>query len=292
VTPTQPPAPTGLWQHSSRDALLVGASLVHAGALVAAWWLHRAGAWWSLVVVVLLNVFLVCTNFQCIAHNFLHLPFFRSRWLNHAFSVWNSILLGMPQTAYKHHHLNHHRGNSDYPDPQGSTRDRSSIYRFSRRPGRAESIVWYSLLSPVRTDVRPVLRDAARHGETPILMAETGAILVEVGLLAWAAPWFLATVWLPIWYLGQVASFAVNYLEHVGAEPGNRKTDAVSCSPRWYNWIWFNNGYPQEHPWRPQVHWTQVPTLTPALPDQTRRRVVARAHWFNWPRRDRGISLP
>ena len=61
-----------------------------------------------------------------------------------------------------------------------------------------------------------------------------------------------------------------------------RKTDSVSGYGRLYNLIWFNNGYHQEHHWRPQVHWTEVPALRAQLPPETSRRVVRAAHWFNF----------
>ncbi len=43
-------------------------------------------------------VFLNCTNYQCVAHNFLHNPFFRSGWLNNGFSVINGVPLGRAQS--------------------------------------------------------------------------------------------------------------------------------------------------------------------------------------------------
>ena len=232
-------------------------------------------------------VFLVCTNFQCIAHNFLHLPFFTRRWMNVGFSLVNTLLLGVPQTAYKYHHLNHHRYNSDLIGPDGTTRDLSSIYRFSVLPPGAESFLRYTFLGPIRGDVVALYREAAQHGEAWLAKTEVALWVLIVAVILWRDPWFTVAVYLPIWYLGQAASYGENYLEHVGATPGNRKTDSVSCYSRWYNIIWFNNGYHQEHHWRPQVHWSQVPSLRRELEDAGPRRVVAHAHWFNWPRIER-----
>jgi fatty acid desaturase len=272
-----------IWKQSWKDSFLVGLAALQTLLFVVAFVLHRQEAGAIQWGVALLLIFLICTNFQCVAHNFLHLPFFTSRWMNRAFSVWNSLLLGVPQTLYKHHHLNHHRFNSDYKGPDGTTRDFSSIYRYSNHPERAESFIRYALLGPFRVPMTSLYKAALAHGEGRQLQAELAVVGVCVTALAWTSPAFTLFVYLPVWYLGQAAAQAENYLEHFGARPGDRKTDAVSCYSRWYNWIWFNNGYHQEHHWRPQVHWSEVPRLTDTLPGADRRRVVRYTHWINWP---------
>jgi fatty acid desaturase len=88
--------------------------------------------------------------------------------------------------------------------------------------------------------------------------------------------------YVPLWYLGQCGALAENYLEHHGARPGNRVTDSVSCYSWFYNLIWFNNGYHQEHHYRPQIHWTKIPAVRAQLPPDSERRVTPFAHWFNF----------
>src|SRR5206468_9530292 len=48
-------------------------------------------------------------NANTISHNFIHLPFFRSRALNGIFSAYLSLLLGFPQSLWRARHLAHHR---------------------------------------------------------------------------------------------------------------------------------------------------------------------------------------
>jgi fatty acid desaturase len=67
--------------------------------------------------------------------------------------------------------------------------------------------------------------------------------------------------YLPAYYLGWVLSYAQGYLEHYRCEPGNPLANSVSSYHRLYNWLWFNNGYHQEHHWDPKVHWTRMPQL-------------------------------
>lgn len=271
-----------MWQQSKKDALLVALAGAHTIVWGVALWQHAHAARMRWLVDGLL-IFLTCTNYQCIAHNFLHLPFFASRRLNSLFGIWNTLLIGVPQTLYKHHHLNHHRFNSDYRNAAGETGDFSSLYRHSTRDNRPESIVAYSFLSPLRGNPMPLFRAAVAAGEGGQLRAELLTFLGAVALLLWVSPGLAWRAYLPLWYLGQVAAFAENYAEHFGARPGNRKTDSVSCYSSWYNWIWFNNGYHQEHHWRPQVHWSRVPQLTADLQGPDYRRVVRYSHWLNVP---------
>lgn len=84
-----------LFRHSSRDATLVGLAGVY-GALVVtvpSAPLIAIGFWWIA---------------NTVSHNFIHLAFFKSRAANSVFSVYLSLLLGLPQTLWRDRHLAHH----------------------------------------------------------------------------------------------------------------------------------------------------------------------------------------
>jgi hypothetical protein len=49
-------------------------------------------------------------NSNTIAHYFIHRPFFRPRALNAAFSIYLSLVLGIPQELWRGRHLTHHFG--------------------------------------------------------------------------------------------------------------------------------------------------------------------------------------
>src|SRR5687767_9508371 len=87
--------PTKVMKHSPWDALLVALALTHGVMLAAfpAWPVIAIGIWW---------------NSNTIAHNFIHKPFFRSKTLNVLFSLYQSVLLGIPQTIWRARHLAHH----------------------------------------------------------------------------------------------------------------------------------------------------------------------------------------
>lgn len=91
---------------SSRwDALLVTLALAHAAFLIAApsVALIALGVWW---------------NSNTISHNFIHNPFFRSRQLNQLFSIYQSVLLGIPQALWRQRHLAHHAGKRWHLKPE------------------------------------------------------------------------------------------------------------------------------------------------------------------------------
>src|SRR4026208_845747 len=78
-----------------RDALLIGLAALHGVALltIPSVPLIALALWW---------------NANTVAHNFIHLPFFRERKGNVLFSAYLSLLLGVPQTLWRDRHLAHH----------------------------------------------------------------------------------------------------------------------------------------------------------------------------------------
>jgi hypothetical protein len=84
-------------KHSPRDAFLVALAGLYGVLLLTkpSAVLIAIGLWWIA---------------NTVAHNFIHLPFFRSRAANVLFSAYLSVLLGLPQTLWRDRHLAHHAG--------------------------------------------------------------------------------------------------------------------------------------------------------------------------------------
>jgi fatty acid desaturase len=271
--------PGAIFAHDRRDAWLIALSMF-----------EFAGKWalclfWPVLplpfIVLSMAGFSVLNamNYICVAHDFLHAPFFTRRWANQVWGVLGSVSLMSPITLYRAFHLNHHRFGMDHRDVHnGETRDWSSIYRRGPDPARPEPLWRYVLLGPLRQSPLPLIAEARRQGETRQLIAESVAVAaaaIGLAILDWRGVLF---IYLPIYYFGQVVAYAEAYSEHVGATPGDRGRDAVSCYNRLYNWLCFNNGYHQEHHFRPGVHWTQTPALRSQLAPEAQRRVVPAAH--------------
>lgn len=270
-----------LFRHSAMDGVLVLLTLLNCAAIVATAYFFSALGPWALAGLALFFVLMICTNYQCIAHNFIHNPFFRAEPLNRLFSVLNSLALGMPQTLYRAHHLNHHQFNNDYRGEDGETGDFSSLYRYSSRDRVPESLWRYSLLGPLRTDFGRLHAMARQKKLAWLVWCESAALLLFYAGLAWLDWRFFLFYFVPVSFLGQAAALAENYLEHYGATPGDRRTDSVSCYGRLYNLLWFNNGYHQEHHYRPFVHWRLVPRLRAEMLPERQRRVVRGSHLNN-----------
>src|SRR5215510_1695945 len=77
------------------DVVFVSLSILHALLLVAvpSIPLIAIALWW---------------NANTISHNFIHRPFFRSKASNRAYSIFLSLVLGIPQSLWRARHLAHH----------------------------------------------------------------------------------------------------------------------------------------------------------------------------------------
>ncbi len=255
-------------KHSKLDLILVILLLVQISLFTLPFFYSLSS--FELGGLILLNVFLMGTNYQCIAHNFIHIPFFKSSSLNKLFSVLNTIGIGLPQSLYRIHHLNHHRHNN-HPDT-----DESSTYRFGKN-GKEENIFTYSLLGVVRTDLMALYKSARKQSALPVIEVIT---LVSFVVVLFLVNWKLALgYFLPSMFLGQVFAVWENYCEHHRAPLNDRKRDSVSCYNSLYNFLWFNNGFHQEHHFSPQVHWTEIPDVKEALPED--RVIVKGCHLMN-----------
>jgi fatty acid desaturase len=271
-----------LFAHSSRDLWLVLLAVAGVALLPAAWWAWHYGGPLTIALLFLLQALLACTNYQCVAHNFVHHEFFRRGGLNHAFSVLNAVALGFPQSIFRQHHLNHHRFNNAPPHKgQVQGGDLSSLYRYSRRPGRPEGFLAYSLLSPLRADILHYAKAALRGRTGPRLIAEATTLIAVMAMMALTSSSFFLLYYLPLLYIAHVLTYAEGYFEHNRAVPGDRMRNSASCYGELYNLVWFNNGYHQEHHCHPQVHWTQIRPYRSRMLPESDRRVVRWAHCTN-----------
>jgi fatty acid desaturase len=248
------------FRHSPYDAFPALGGVAIVAVHVSSFVFFKQLPTWALVAAFLAVAYSYLWNLQSISHNFIHNPFFNSPWLNRAYSVLETVALGVPHVLYHHYHMNHHFGDNDAKGPDGTTKDWSSIYRHGR--GTAPESFWrYVLLSFWRVEVGPVLRTAARHHHLTQVAVESavlGAFWATMALVSWK---FFAFFYLPSYYLGWMASYAEGYLEHYGCKPGNPYANSVSSYNGLYNLLWFNNGYHQEHHWDPKCHWTRMHQL-------------------------------
>src|SRR5262249_19667097 len=146
--------------------------------------------------------------------------------------------------------------------PPGPRGDGPSSPRHSA-DDQPEPFWRYCLLSFWRVEVTAVLQVVWRHGWRHVVqLAVETLVLAAFWLWMLLADWrFFAFFYLPSYYLGWVLSYAEGYLEHYRCQPGNPYANSASPYHRLYNFLWFNNGYHQEHHWDPKVHWTKMHEL-------------------------------
>ncbi len=276
-----PPA-RGFFRYTPRDAI---PAVCVVGLVALSFWTFLC--YQSLSFPVLAAAFLaialgMCWNLQCLSHNFIHNPFFGWPWLNRAFSILETLAIGLPHVCYNHYHLNHHSGDNDRKGPDGTTRDWSSIYRHSKDE-EPEPFWSYVLLGYWRVELGPLLRVIWRHGwkEVTQFLVELAVLACFWGAMAWFDPWYFVCFYLPSYYLGWMLSYAQGYTEHYYTEPANPRANSVNSYNRLYNLLWFNNGYHQEHHWDPKRHWTRMPELHKEIEDELVRngtRVIKGPH--------------
>ena len=248
------------FRYSAFDVFPALSGVAIVALILASFLCFEQMSWWVVVPAFLAVTYSYLWNLQSISHNFIHNPFFRSVWLNRAYSVLETLALGVPHVLYHHYHMNHHFGDNDAKGPDGTTKDWSSIYRHASDQG-PEPFWRYVLLGFWRVEVGPVLRTAIRHHHFTQLAVESVVLGAFWAAMAWFNWQFFVFFYLPSYYLGWMGSYAEGYLEHYGCQPGNPFANSVSSYNWLYNLLWYNNGYHQEHHWDPKCHWTKMHEL-------------------------------
>jgi fatty acid desaturase len=282
-----------LWRASRADAALVLVSTAQFFGVVGLALLaarsddHR---WWpaAFALVTALTTY----NIIILSHLFVHVPWFTSPRLNAAVSLMNSANIAQSVQVYRLFHVrNHHRYNNDRPDDRGRTLDTTSTYRLGSDGGHAPVLRYvlaglWSSMKDLATTVLSLSRGCrVGAGESALLQLASRQPLVRsrelaqirgdrVAQLAYAA--LLCAIcwqWALLCYLPAVLlSFALvnvqNYYRHFGAEPDSRFANSVSHYGRWYNRLTFNDGYHQEHHFRPGSHWSELPVVSRRFQDE------------------------
>ena len=150
--------------HAAHDAPFVLLAILHALILIAVPSIPTIaiGLWWDA---------------NTIAHNFIHRPFFRAKWANRTFSLFLSLVLGLPQSYWRARHLEHHRSR--------------------RRTGRTREV-----------------GERLRAGGT--VGIETAAVLALWVFLARLDPRFFLSVYVPGYVIGLGLCFLQGHYEHAG----------------------------------------------------------------------------
>lgn len=282
---TLKPKTSGLFAWSNWDLISVLAAFAHLAFVIWAIADFDNRPMWVNVLVGLAYAIGISWNINGVSHNFLHTPFFRSKPLNYAFSLLESVTIGFSQTYYTYVHNRHHEGNSDRPDAEGKTRDWLSIYKYGKN-GQPENVWSYVFLSFFRDgpDIHQALKDQRRSFDANWGRVEIAAfVLFIIGMLF--INWHSVLMLVPFYYLGECFSHLNGYYEHLYGDPDTPMNWGVSTYAPIYNLTWFNNGHHAEHHFRPKVHWTKLPALRRAIAQkraETGGHDIETAHAFGF----------
>jgi fatty acid desaturase len=272
--------PNFLFAYSYWDVIPVLAMFAHTAFVIAMFvaFTHHA-PWWLLAIMGVMYAYSISWNINGVSHNFIHNPYFKSRFLNLCFSWLESVTVGFSQTFYDCVHRRHHMGNSDRPDETGETIDWISIYRHGHH-GQAENVWTFTFLSYFREDIGTTYRELKKRSARDAAfgcfeIASTFAVFITFGLLSWKLghPFFLV-YFIPFYYLGHSLSSLNGWYRHYGGNPDDPIAWGVSSYNWLYNLVWFNNGYHAEHHYRPKIHWTKMKKLHSDIQDEQKAHGV------------------
>src|SRR5262249_31669145 len=206
-----------VFRYTPYDSIPALCAASHLALLLVSWLAFPVLPTWALIVAFCTLICCYCWNVQSISHNFIHNPFFTNEWLNRAFSVLESVAIGIPQTIYYHYHMNHHWGDNDAKGPDGSTRDWGSTYRHGR--GNEPEAFWkYCVVGFFRFELGPCLRMVVRCGQVQVamLLVESFVLGAFWLTLLWVDWRSFVSFYLPSYYLGWVLTYAHTYVLHYG----------------------------------------------------------------------------
>ncbi|MFF8656732.1 fatty acid desaturase family protein [Streptomyces huasconensis] len=273
-----------VFRHSAADAILVLISLAQFTSMITLAAVEPTGLWPMLGSFALVT-FMMTYSVIIVSHLYSHRPWFVSARLNAVMSLINSANIAQSVQAYRLTHVrNHHRYNNDRKSDEGTTRDITSTFRFSKDDGHAPlgRYLFFSLAASVREFLGTVasLRRGCRVGKDETLLlelatrnperrkAELGqiqadrlahlALIVLFAVVSWQ---WLLWCYLPATAVAFTLVNVQNYYRHFGAHPESRYANSVSHYGRVYNWLTFNDGYHQEHHLRPASHWSELPKV-------------------------------
>lgn len=235
------------------DRRTLGILITYALGVCLAWAWVPVG--WAAVPVV---AALCVVSWLCavIAHNTVHSPVFRKRWMNKAFQVWVSASYGFPISDYiPGHNLSHHRFTQLAEDVMRTTKVNfrwnllNLLFFFPAvTPGilRGNALYKKKLGSSARLWKRQLLLEAA-----VVWSIKAGAFLLD---------WRKALLFVVIPHVfANFGIVTINFLQHDGCDETHPVNHSRNFVGGLLNWFALNNGYHGIHHDVPGLHWSLAP---------------------------------
>lgn len=225
-----------------------------------------------------------------ITHNHNHRATFnRPRW-NHAFGHVLTIFYGYPSLMWvPTHNLNHHK----FVNRPG---DATATWRYTNRHNWWVALT-YPLVSgywqsfPIREYIervkerKPKLYARIRFQYvfwigTYVVMGILAALLYHrqqtgLGLYVWGLSLIVPAI------CSSTTIMFFNYIQHVHTDAWSEHDHSRNFTGKWFNFLFFNNGYHTAHHENPGLHWSKLPEAHAAIEESIDPRLVERnLLWF------------
>lgn len=235
------------------DLRTIGFLVFYALLVLGQWVLAPSGVIGWLVIALTCVVSWLCA---VIAHNTVHSPVFKQRWMNRVFQIWVSLSYGFPISDYvPGHNLSHHRFTQQREDVMRTTRVRFgwNLLNF---------ILFMPAVTPGilrgNSKFKAVLGERAAPWKRQLILEAVVVWSVKIGLLI--LDWEKALLYVVVPHLfANWGIVSVNYVQHDGCEPDSEYNHSRNFVGKTFNWFAFNNGYHTIHHMIPGKHWSLLP---------------------------------
>jgi fatty acid desaturase len=235
------------------DLRTIGFLVFYALLVLGQWVLAPSGVIGWLVIALTCVVSWLCA---VIAHNTVHSPVFKQRWMNRVFQIWVSLSYGFPISDYvPGHNLSHHRFTQQREDVMRTTRVRFgwNLLNF---------ILFMPAVTPGilrgNSKFKAVLGERAAPWKRQLILEAVVVWSVKIGLLI--LDWEKALLYVVVPHLfANWGIVSVNYVQHDGCDPDSEYNHSRNFVGKTFNWFAFNNGYHTIHHMIPGKHWSLLP---------------------------------
>lgn len=210
------------------------------------------------VAAAALCVLLCASSWICaiIAHNTVHSPVFKKRWMNRCFQVWLSLSYGFPVSEYvPGHNLSHHKFTQHAEDVMRTT-------KVNYRWNLLNFVLFFFHVGPGVTAGNYVYKQAMKQK----LPQWNRQLLYEI-IAVWGVKavllvldWRRALLFYIVPHLFAVWGITtVNFLQHDGTDQEHPVNHSRNFMGRVFNWFTLNNGFHGIHHDHPGLHWSLLP---------------------------------
>lgn len=268
-----------IFRYSAKDTYLILYTLILCPVpfLLIFWQVN----FWALLLFWPIHAWLITNLQNSPLHHHSHWPTFHNKKLNSAYELLLSMVGGIPHQFWRRNHLKHHVHVNDKP-VDGNTQDPVSVFAKGTN-GEVQNFWKFCFTTMIVAFKNMVIFPKVPVQDSkPKMVAEVllhDLYFLAVFIVDYRYGLYLLLVYIVAHFLNGATSFGEHWT--VLDRRGDTTQDSIGIYSKWYNIVGFGAGYHQEHHHRPNIHWTQLPDLTPRMhPD----RVVKHSmHIFNNP---------